>query len=99
NYYPLSLDDRQQRAGDDVSTIADQLGWADPGFSKVETRDALRQAVNKLPATERQVVYLRFYEGLTQREIAEKVGVSQMHVSRLLSRALDQLRALASVWA
>jgi RNA polymerase sigma-B factor len=46
----------------------------------------------KLPERERQIIYLRFFKGLTQSEIAEKLGISQMHVSRLLSRTLTQLR-------
>jgi RNA polymerase sigma-B factor len=50
--------------------------------------------LEKLPERERRILYLRFYEDLTQSEIAEVIGISQMHVSRLLARAIDKLRAM-----
>ena len=52
---------------------------------------ALQQALNTLPERERRVVYLRFYLGLTQSEISEEIGVSQVHVSRILRSTLSQL--------
>ena len=52
----------------------------------------LRSGFTRLPAREREILHLRFYEGLTQREIAERVGVSQMHVSRLIRRSIEALR-------
>ena len=72
-----------------------QLGSADPGFGVVEQRSVLSGLINKLPAREREIIHLRFNEELTQAEIAERVGVSQMHVSRLLSTSLAKLRVLA----
>ena len=72
-----------------------QLGGDDPGFALVDERSALARLINRLPARERQIIHLRFNEELTQAEIAERVGVSQMHVSRLLSGSLQKLR----VWS
>ena len=72
-----------------------QLGDDDPGFGLVDERAALAGLINRLPVRERQIIHLRFHEELTQAEIAERVGVSQMHVSRLLSGSLQKLR----VWS
>lgn len=72
-----------------------QLGHDDPGYGLVDERSLLSGLINRLSARERQIVHLRFNEELTQAEIAERVGVSQMHVSRLLSVSLQKLR----VWA
>jgi RNA polymerase sigma-B factor len=52
----------------------------------------LRRGLDGLGAREREIVRLRYYEGLTQREIARAVGVSQMHVSRLIRRSIDTMR-------
>jgi RNA polymerase sigma-B factor len=49
-------------------------------------------AIRELPRRERNILYLRFFRGLTQTQIAEELGISQMHVSRLLSRTLEELR-------
>ncbi len=53
---------------------------------------ALQPALERLPAREREIVRLRFEEGLTQTQIAERLGISQMHVSRLIRRSLDEMR-------
>jgi RNA polymerase sigma-B factor len=58
----------------------------------VEQRVAVLQLLEKLPERERTIVELRFFEGLTQAEIAERVGLSQMHVSRLLRKSFAELR-------
>jgi RNA polymerase sigma-B factor len=78
--------------GDETSM---QLGSDDPGYGVVEQRSVLADLVNQLPPREREIIHLRFNEELTQAEIATRVGVSQMHVSRLLSNSLGKLR----VWA
>lgn len=65
----------------------------DDGFAEVEQRSTVVSLLRLLPDRERQIVELRFYEGLSQSDIADRVGVSQMHVSRLLRRALVLLRA------
>src|SRR5688572_26430113 len=71
------------------------LGENDPELARAERRAALGPLISSLPEREQVMLYLRFYEGLTQSEIAKRLGISQMHVSRLLSRSLQQLRELA----
>ncbi len=73
--------------------IAASLGEIDAGFEQAEVSMAVRTLIEKLPDRERQIIELRFFEGLKQQEIAERMEMSQMHVSRLLRRALDQMRA------
>lgn len=72
--------------------MAGRLGALDPGIRFIEDREALRAQLATLPDRLRQIVVMRFFESLTQDEIAERMGISQMHVSRLLSRALGRLR-------
>jgi RNA polymerase sigma-B factor len=69
------------------------LGDEDPGFDQIERRAELDHLLGVLPARERRIVELRFFEDLTQSEIADRIGISQMHVSRLLTRSLELLRA------
>jgi RNA polymerase sigma-B factor len=78
----------------DASSVsfADQFGAEDEQMSILEYRTALAPEMAKLPDRERTILYLRFYRGLTQSEIAQRLGISQMHVSRLLNRTLGQLR-------
>jgi len=87
-YRALSLD---EPLGDGLGPM-ESLGSDDAGFERVEQRALLRSGLTHLPAREREILHLRFYEGLTQREIAGRVGVSQMHVSRLIRRSIDALR-------
>ena len=68
------------------------LGFDDSGLEGVENREALRPLLARLPARERRILALRFVRGLSQSQIAAEVGISQMHVSRLLSRTLETLR-------
>jgi RNA polymerase sigma-B factor len=68
-----------------------RLGEFDPDLAGVEDRLALTELLTELPEREQRIIYLRFYEGLTQSEIATRVGVSQMHVSRLLTKSLETL--------
>ncbi|MEU7608358.1 RNA polymerase sigma factor SigF [Micromonospora sp. NPDC049204] len=80
-------------AGADGSReLGDTLGGDDHEFDLVEIRVALEPALATLPERERQILTLRFYGNLTQAQIADRVGVSQMHVSRLISRSLAALR-------
>jgi RNA polymerase sigma-B factor len=81
---------------DEGGELAACLGDDDPEFERIEHRSEIAELLNVLPARERRIVELRFFESMTQSEIAEHVGVSQMHVSRLLNRSLDRLRAEAS---
>jgi RNA polymerase sigma-B factor len=73
----------------------DTIGHEDDRYELVELDATVSSALAHLPARDRLVLQLRFVEDLTQTEIAERVGISQMQVSRLLRRSLDQLRALA----
>lgn len=78
--------------GDDGVVLSDMLGGADERLESVADRQALRQALVDVPEREREILMLRFFANMTQSEIAERVGVSQMHVSRLLARTLADLR-------
>jgi RNA polymerase sigma-B factor len=80
--------------GDDAgsTSFADQLGSEDEHLENLEYRASLAPEMAKLPERERRILYLRFFKGMTQSEIAERLGISQMHVSRLLNRTLIQLR-------
>ena len=91
-YRSSSLDDMLV---DDPSSgrLADVLGTADGELEQVEHRETVQPALRRLPERERTIVTLRFFGGMTQTQIAERVGVSQMHVSRLLTRTLATLRA------
>ena len=75
-------------------TLGDTLGGEDTGFELAELRIALGPALASLDEREQKIIGLRFYGNLTQTEIARQVGVSQMHVSRLLGRALAKLRTM-----
>jgi RNA polymerase sigma-B factor len=70
------------------------LGSDDPSLAALEEWASIAPAVRELPRRERSVLYLRFFRGLTQSEIAREIGVSQMHVSRILSQTLRTLRAV-----
>ncbi len=83
--------------GPQEGTIGSRLGEVDAGFAGTEDRMLLAISMADLPERQRTILHLRFVEGLTQSEIAEQVGVSQMHVSRLLAASLEQLRAAFSV--
>lgn len=91
SYNTLSIDSGGS-GSEDAPAIADTLGDVDANLDQIENREALRPLLESLPERERTVVVLRFFESLTQTQIAERVGVSQMHVSRLLARALTRLR-------
>lgn len=80
----------EETIGDDGEPVA-RLGDEDPAFAIAEERIELSIAMRPLTERERRIVLLRFFGGLTQREIADRIGISQMHVSRLLRRALEQM--------
>ena len=95
-YDSLSLDrPHQDPAGDEDLTLLDTLGEEEPRYALVAYRQAVASTVRALPEREREMLRLRFAEDLTQTEIAERLGVSQMQVSRLLRRSLDRLRVVA----
>jgi RNA polymerase sigma-B factor len=91
SYTPAALDAPRHGAEPDARSLGDALGSPDPNYELVELGEALGPAFRELPPREQAIVQLRFFEDLTQAEIAERVGISQMHVSRLLRRALDTL--------
>jgi RNA polymerase sigma-B factor len=76
----------------DAPTLGEALGELDAALEKVEYREALRPLLGRLGEREKQILLLRFFSGMTQSEIASEVGISQMHVSRLLARTLTRLR-------
>ncbi|HLL68889.1 MAG TPA: RNA polymerase sigma factor SigF [Micromonosporaceae bacterium] len=80
-------------SGDEASTeLGDLLGDIDHDMENVEDREALRPLIAKLPHREQKIIAMRFFGNMTQSQIAAELGISQMHVSRLLSHALGILR-------
>ncbi|MGH3358680.1 MAG: sigma-70 family RNA polymerase sigma factor, partial [Nocardioidaceae bacterium] len=90
-YSTLSLDAPDSRSGDGP-TMADVLGSEDKELEHVEYRESLKPLLAALDPRDRRILTLRFFHQMTQSQIAREIGLSQMHVSRLLSRTLDQLR-------
>jgi RNA polymerase sigma-B factor len=72
--------------------VADAVGGIDPQIEHITNREAVRALIAALPARERQVLHMRFFESMTQSQIAERIGVSQMQVSRILANTLRCLR-------
>jgi RNA polymerase sigma-B factor len=89
-YSTRSLHAPFEDGGDD--TLAEKLGVEDTGFEEVEDGALLAVGLDALDERERRIVELRFFEEMTQSQIAAEVGISQMHVSRLLRRALGTMR-------
>jgi RNA polymerase sigma-B factor len=91
-YSTLSLDasDDGEEGG---NTMLDAMGMEDENLEHVEIRESLKPLLDALEPREKKILLLRFFKNRTQTQIAEEIGVSQMHVSRLLSRTLVQLRA------
>jgi RNA polymerase sigma-B factor len=73
--------------------MLDAIGIDDEGLEHVEIRESIKPLLDKLDPREKRILLLRFFRNMTQSQIAEEIGVSQMHVSRLLNRTLVQLRA------
>src|SRR5262249_29869371 len=94
-YQSLSLD--SPVAGDpDASplNLADALGEEDPHLHRIESKDEVEAALRQLDRRERLIIYLRFFKDLSQTEVARRLNISQMHVSRLQHRALERLRRI-----
>ncbi|MEA2376251.1 MAG: polymerase sigma-B factor [Thermoleophilaceae bacterium] len=98
-YETASLDAPRAGGEDEAWTHADALGAEEHGYELVELGETLRGTLDALPARERLILRLRFERDMTQAEIATCVGVSQMHVSRLLRRSLDRLSAVRAAAA
>jgi RNA polymerase sigma-B factor len=94
-YATSSLDTPLRSRDDDSQTVAETVGAADDRFELIEGRASISHALKSLPERERLILHLRFVEDLTQSEIAQRIGVSQMHVSRLIRQALEQVRLAA----
>ena len=91
-YSTLSLD-ASDDSEDGAATMLDAIGVDDEGLEHVEIRESIKPLLDRLDAREKRILLLRFFRNMTQSQIAEEIGVSQMHVSRLLSRTLEQLRS------
>jgi len=96
SYEAASLDAPATRDDSEAASLVDLLGQDDNSYELVESRDAIASTWKALPDIERHVLELRFQHDLTQREIGEQIGYSQMHVSRLLRRALKRLETAAA---
>jgi RNA polymerase sigma-B factor len=90
-YATLSLDAGDD-AGDGTASMLDAIGAEDEHLEHVEIRESIKPLLDALEAREKKILMLRFFRNMTQSQIAEEVGISQMHVSRLLSRTLERLR-------
>ena len=77
---------------DDAPAVSDSLGIVDESLEGVEYRESLKPLLERLPPREKRILLLRFFGNMTQSQIATELGISQMHVSRLLARTLAQLR-------
>ncbi len=90
SYSTLSLDAELAGTSEGYALL-DTLGGPEPGFENVLFREAVRPRLEQLPERERRILYLRFFCDMTQAGIAEQLGISQMHVSRLISRTCDRI--------
>ncbi|WP_443043419.1 RNA polymerase sigma factor SigF [Streptomyces sp. NBC_00358] len=91
SYHATSLEAAQE--GDGLPGLLDRLGYEDPALDGVEHRDLVRHLLVQLPEREQRILLLRYYSNLTQSQISAELGVSQMHVSRLLARSFARLRS------
>jgi RNA polymerase sigma-B factor len=90
-YATLSLDAGD--SGDDgPGSMLETMGSNDEALDKVDVRESIRPLIEALPPRQKQILLLRFFRHMTQSQIAEEIGISQMHVSRLLTRTLAELR-------
>lgn len=90
-YSTVSLD-APDSGDEDAPAVADSLGMIDEALEGVEYRESLKPLLEKLQPREKKILLLRFFGNMTQSQIANELGISQMHVSRLLARTLAQLR-------
>jgi RNA polymerase sigma-B factor len=90
-YSTLSLD-AGEGAEDGLGSILETMGIPDDALEHVEIRESIRPLIERLPPREKQILLLRFFRQMTQSQIAAEIGISQMHVSRLLTRTLAELR-------
>ncbi|MET7382898.1 SigB/SigF/SigG family RNA polymerase sigma factor [Streptomyces sp. NPDC005526] len=94
SFSTLSLDAELSSAAEgDGYSLADTLGAADSSYDVVVDRESAKEGLRRLPERERAILYMRFFEDMTQSRIADRLGISQMHVSRLISRSCARVRA------
>ncbi|MFF7392049.1 SigB/SigF/SigG family RNA polymerase sigma factor [Streptomyces scabiei] len=91
SFSALSLD-AEMASGDDGYSLADTLGAPDTAYDTVVDRESVKEGLRRLPERERAILYMRFFEDMTQNRIADRLGISQMHVSRLISRSCARVR-------
>ncbi len=92
NAYTASSLDTAPTDEDGDGPLAERLGYEDAAMEGVEYRESLKPLLARLPARERRIIMLRFFGNMTQSQIGDEIGISQMHVSRLLTRTLATLR-------
>ncbi|MFE2041063.1 RNA polymerase sigma factor SigF [Streptomyces sp. NPDC059477] len=92
NAYTASSLDAQPEEDDSEGSLADRIGYEDHGLEGIEYVESLKPLIAELPSRDRKILSLRFVANMTQSEIGDELGISQMHVSRLLSRTLGRLR-------
>jgi RNA polymerase sigma-B factor len=91
-YSTLSLDAADDSGEEGGVSMLDLMGLDDEELEQVEIRESIKPLLEALPSREKRILLLRFFKNKTQSEIADEIGVSQMHVSRLLGRTLEELR-------
>ncbi|MFR9798428.1 SigB/SigF/SigG family RNA polymerase sigma factor [Streptomyces sp. MS06] len=91
SFSTLSLD-AEVSSQDDGYSLADTLGAADASYEVVVDRESAKEGLRRLPERERAILYMRFFEDMTQSRIADRLGISQMHVSRLINRSCARIR-------
>ena len=89
---PVSIDASPTGPEDGGRQLAESVGGDDPNLERVEMRDVLERALQHLNERERRIMIMRFFDEMSQSEVAKRLGISQMHVSRLQRAALEQLR-------
>ncbi|MFH8487784.1 SigB/SigF/SigG family RNA polymerase sigma factor [Streptomyces longisporoflavus] len=92
SYQALSLDAELSPAAGDGFSMTDTLGEPEPSYDLVADREAAKTGLQRLPERERTILYLRFFEDQTQSRIGEQLGISQMHVSRLIRESCARVR-------
>ena len=94
-YEMLSIDHTESSSGgDEALSEADRAGDLDPDIEDIGDKDEVRRALKQLPDRERVILFLRYFHDMSQQEVGDRLGISQMHVSRLQQRALQRLRTL-----
>jgi RNA polymerase sigma-B factor len=89
---PMSIDATVGGGDEGGRQLGESVGGDDPNLDRVEMREVLERAMQHLNERERRIMIMRFFDEMSQSEVAQRLGISQMHVSRLQRAALEQLR-------